>query len=247
MSKKPKKKLTPNQAAWEKEMKLLRERANYWEKKFRAAFTDFPAKPKKITKEAIERLRNIRWKNLTDEQKHQYRNVYDNMYDDGQITPNVPSKPYEPPTEDDWYNGRTDGPFEPDESWNDELDPVISEQEMDAWINERMFEILEDSRNSEVRYMLEHLMVDAQQRMGTAEFYTYLQQPEVTEKLNRAAQNATKYLRRRNSSDATLGIPQESLNSINEFATILNQGRPLTPEQSYTLTTEGYIDFDYSD
>lgn len=246
MPKKPKKKLTPNQAAWEKEMKLLMERANYWEKKFRAAFIDFPAKPKKITKEAIERLKTIRWKNLTDEQKQQYRNVYDNMYDEGQIKPCVPDKPYEPPTESHWYDTPDiDDYFDASDVFDDT--PVISEQEMTEWINERVYDILDGSRNDEVRNMLEGLMTGAHRRMGTTEFYSYLQQPEVAEKLNRAAQNATKYLRRRNSSDATLGIPQESLNSINEFATILNLGRPLTPEQSYTLTTEGCIDFDYSE
>ena len=35
--------------------------------------------------------------------------------------------------------------------------------------------------------------------------------------------------------------------SLNSFAVVLNLGRPITNEQSYTLTTDNAIDFDYSD
>lgn len=244
MARKPRKpsltskpKLTKNQLQFQKELQNLRRRAKEWERKQGIKFTDFPTMPEHVTKKDIQRVKEIRLKNFTPQQVKQYRKEY--QYRTG----------YEPPTEDDFYNGTApQQPDEPewDESWGEQsTDDYKTDAELDAWIEEKIEEItqptlvndnvpreLAEERKDE----LTDYMYNAKLRMGTRNFYEFLQDEETCAALQAAASDYV------NESEGS----KQTAFDINQFLTILNLGRPLTQQQEETASFYGRVDFDYT-
>lgn len=230
-------KLTPNKLAFLEELRLLRGRAARWEREKGLRFTDFPQMPETVYKEDIARVKAIRYNNFTPQQIKQYQKEY--RYAHG----------YTPPTEDDFYNGvEPPQPDEPDwdENWGEHTDEKYkTDSELDAWIEEKILEVTEptfynpnvprelaEERKEELR----NYMYDAKLRMGTRNFYEFLQDEEIFAQLNHAT---TEYV------NESKGTDQTSF-SVNSFLTILNLGRPLTREQAETAAFYNRVDFDYT-
>jgi hypothetical protein len=236
-AKAPKKpKLTPNKLAFLEELRLLRNRANRWEREKGLRFTDFPQMPETVYKEDIARVKAIRYDNFTPQQIQQYQKEYRYFYG------------YTPPTEDDFYNN-TPPPeqHEPewDEDWGETDDSSAdSEQEMEAWIEEKINSILNptliEREREGAKDLLRNLMGNAKTQMGTKGFYKFLQEPENAEKLEAAAHAYMQSYQKRNGTDT--GEPE-----LEKFVQTLNLGRPLTDEQAYELQAYGSINLDYSD
>lgn len=236
-SKQPKPKLTKNQQQFQREIANLRRRAREWERTRGIKFTDFPSMPEQVTKKDIQRVREIRLKNFTKQQVEQYRKEYKYRTN------------YNPPTESDFYNGvEPPQPDEPDwdENWGERTDEKYkTDAELDAWIEEKILEVTEptfynpnvprelaEERKEELR----NYMYDAKLRMGTRNFYEFLQDEEIFAQLNHAT---TEYV------NESKGTDQTSF-SVNSFLTILNLGRPLTREQAETAAFYNRVDFDYT-
>ena len=64
-----KKKLTPRQKEWKTEYERLKRRVADWKRKFHA-IVDLPQQPERITKQAIQRLKEFKWKNIDEAQKN---------------------------------------------------------------------------------------------------------------------------------------------------------------------------------
>lgn len=96
-----KKRLTRRQQEWKIEYALLKRRAQRWVEEFHAV-ADLPERPKRITKEAIEKLRNMRWPKIPESLKKQWREEYEKRYEEGQEGIYFPKPPYKPPTEGEW-------------------------------------------------------------------------------------------------------------------------------------------------
>lgn len=239
--------LTKNQAEWEKQYNLLKRRISDWKRKFHAVFNELPIKPSRITKKDIERLKEITWKKLTPQQKESARREYTYRYDEEWEDVYEPKLPYTPPTEQDFYNNLDYGEDydteweEQHPGWDEEA--IDTEAELNQWITNLIEQILDVNVNYPtpgIEQTLRGIMYNSEDRMGKEEFYNFLQ--ENASQLHQLAERAISGYLRRGSSPTRL---QEG--AMVEFATILNMNRPLTQEQSETLTQEGYIDFDYSE
>lgn len=231
MAKTKKQRLTKNQALWEKELSLLKRRAKEWEKKFHAKFEAFPPRPEKVAKIDIERLKSIKWKNFEEQEKAQMQKEYQWRYD-----------------EQDEQEARE--AFENETEINDE--PVDSREQIDAWIEEKIYDICYstdvENETPGIANLLEGLLNSARTRMGDDAFYNFLEQH--AGELNTAATNARSGSPGRNRSErygSYTGMSRDQQNEIDKFAQILNLGHDLTTEQSTTLHTEGYVNFDYDE
>lgn len=231
MPKPRKPKLTKNQRLYQKEISLLERRAKEWEKKFHAKFTDIPATPERITKQDIERVKAIRWKNFTEQQKQQMREEYHWRYEQKD----------ESEAQDDFENGA-----------DSDEEPVDSKAEIDKWIEDTIYDIAYggqiDNETPGVAETLYGLLQGARNRMGDDDFYNFLEQH--AGELNTAATNARSGSPGRNRSErygSYTGMSRDQQNELDRFAQILNLGHDLTTEQSTTLHTEGYVNFDYDE
>ena len=244
MAKKKKKHLTKNQALWEKEFKLLKNRARTWQSKHRMLFEDFPTKPKKISEKDIQALHNIRFKKFTEEQKESYRENYEDAYETGRIPDKrKDKKPYEPPTQDDFEQGN-DTPEQ--EEWEEtDNEPVHSDEEIRAFIEDIINSILDcegiDYPNYEVRDVLWKLLDNLRWQLGDRDFYEYMSNGDTVTQLHDAAYEGM-------STSPTKGVyANGAQKAINDFILILNRGKPLDQEQAENLSwiyqTHGYEGF----
>lgn len=231
----PKPKLTKNQLQFQKELQNLHRRAKEWERKQGMKFTDFPTMPERVTKKDVQRVREIRLKNFTPQQVEQYRKEY-------QYRTN-----YEPPTEDQYIRDDYDPYFyEPDwdDSWGEESEsPALSTEEMEAWIQEKIDSILNptllEREREGAKELLQTIIDNAKEQIGTKGFYEFLQDPENAGKLEASAHAYLQSYQKKNGTDT--GGP-----ALEEFTETLNLNRPLTDEQAYELSTYGTVNFDYS-
>lgn len=235
-------KLTKNQRLYQRELKNLQRRAKEWEKRHGIKFTDFPFMPQRVTAKDIERVKQIRLKNFTPQQIKQYRKEYEYRNQPPQTIDD-----YSPPSEAEYTSGNYDPYwYEPDwqEEWGTQ-EPVPSndEQEMEAWIEEKIDTILNpsliDKEREGAKDLLRTLINNAKQQIGTKGFYEFLQDPENASTLEAAAHAYIQSYRKKDGTDA--GAPQ-----LERFVQTLNLGRPITDEQAYELQTYGTVDFDYS-
>lgn len=235
-SKRPRPKLTKNQQQFQREISNLRRRAREWERTKGIKFTDFPSMPERVTKKDIQRVREIRLKNFTQQQLEKYRKEYRYRTN------------YNPPTESDFYNGvETAQPDEPewDDSWGEESEtPALSTAEMEAWIQEKIDSILNptllEREREGAKELLRTIIDNAKHELGTKGFYEFLQDPENAGKLEAAAHAYLQSYQKKNGTDT--GGP-----ALEEFVQTLNLNRPITDEQAYELSTYGTVNFDYSD
>lgn len=219
---KKKRKLTPNQIEYQRQVKLLKRRIKSWERKGYLFEVRIPEMVKRVTKKNIQELKSIQFKNFTKEE----RDIAWGRY---QIRLELSREP-EINYDDYWY--------EP------EYRPVNTMDEIQQWIDDIINEILNPDlleRDREgAKELLETIIDNARQRLGDKGFYDYLQDPEVVTKLKNAASNYRQSYRKKNGTDT-------GDESLREFTETLNLGRPLTQEQAEDLERYGVVGFDYSD
>lgn len=257
MAKKPvKKKLTPNQLEWEKEFTRLKKRVTEWKRKFHAII-DLPTKPERITKKDIERLKEIKWKQIPEILKKKAREEYEYRYEQKMPEVYIPAPSYTPPTEQDYFDEPDYGDsydFGMDE---EDEDPLDSRAEIEAWIAETIDTITIDADTGNsvhppiknydnltevdgVRDTLKRLVLEAADEYDNyKEYLSYLEQN--ADRLNHYA---------------TLGLmgyfnPKTQFveilypSAVQQFATILNLDRPLDVVESKRLEEEAIVYFSF--
>ena len=243
-----KKRLTPRQKEWETEYKKLKRRVSDWKRKFHAV-PDLPIKPERITKKAIERLKQFKWKNISEAEKKQWRREYEYRYENKMPDVYQPKLPYNPPSEDDYYKNPDiipetwgDSPWEDEEPDEDGYtETVVSRDEIEAWINENINTIAVDRELDGVREQLSSLVLEAADAYGDyGEYLSYLEDNADT--LNKLAEKAMSGYRGKGGK-----IYQEDSSALSEFATVLNINRPLSQSQSERFENEGWISYDFND
>jgi hypothetical protein len=248
-----KSKLTPLQMEYQKEIKLLKRRTKQWQKSHRILYTDIPEMPKRVTKQSIEKIKQVRFKNLTEKQIKSAQKAYNIAYDRGELPETrKPKKEYKPPTENDFLNDndydysedRYEDEFE--ESYSTDNEPADTIEEIEGYIEQILEGVFDysgtDRINADVDSILRQLVDNARARMGDREFYEFLSSGDTVSELNRHAVNAVSG----SPTGKNPNIPDSNF-EIAQFATILNMNRPLSVEQSESLSFEGSINFDYSD
>lgn len=245
-----KKKLTPNQKEWEKEFEKLKRRVGDWRRKFHA-IADLPQKPERITKKDIDYLKQFKWKNVAEAIKKRWRKEYEYKYENKSPEVYKPKHLYTPPTEQDYYDNNApsetdnDNDFitgqdeEPDEDGYTET--VVSQDEIEAWIERNISSITVDVELDGVREKLENIVLEAADAFGDyASYLDYLEQhaSELTKLAESAIAGYIGYKGK---------VYQQDPSALNQFATILNTGRPLSQSQSERLENEGWVSFDFND
>lgn len=215
-----KRKLTPNQAEYQHQLKLLKDRIRKWEKKGLLYDKPLPEIPKKIGKKHIQQLKNIQLRKFSKEEKQQMRQRYEDVVT-GKITPEE-------------QDNLTDMP-------NRYVDDM---NEMNLWIVNCVSEMLNPTlikREREgARNQLQILIDDAHRMLGTENFYNMLQDSDTVTQLNNAA---FEYLQ----SYITNKGYDTGAEALRTFVRILNLGRPLTNEQEDMLQVYGHVLFDYTE
>ena len=211
-----------------------------------------PTKPERITKKDIERLKEITWKKLTETQKQRARKEYTYRYDEKWEEVYQPQPPYTPPTESQWYDTLD---YEDDDLYDDSFEPeeldedgyretVVSEDEVEAWLESTIDAITIDRELPEVREDLKDLVRKAVESSDySREYFEYLESN--SGRFNELARKAIYAYPLRNGSIRYLEDGGET--AYAGFATLLNRGRPLTQSQSEDLTMFGTMKFDISD
>lgn len=234
-------------------MKRLKRRVADWKRKFHAVI-DLPVKPERITKRDIERLKEIKWKNLADIEKKKAREEYEYKYE--QKMPEIynPVLPYTPPTEHDYYDNPDYGADydreweEQHPDWNEDEDgyteTIDSRAEIEQWINDVIETISVDREIPDARNRLISLVEDAARANDySLDFYHYLEKN--TAKFNKLAIKAMHGYILRNSEIKNLDAGGE--NAMPQFITLLNYGKPLDVYQSAEFTETGHVTFDTTD
>lgn len=216
-----------------REIANLKRRAKYWEQKYHYK-VDIPdlSSVKRVTKQFVEQVRNIRYKNLTEKQKKEYSRNYTIAYDRGEI--NIPKslETYKPPTEADFTaNIYKDFSQSMPEDGDFSQEPIDTAEEIDAFINSMIDEILgEPMHNQDAREYLENLLWEARRNYGDKGFYEMLQDDSIVRSLQESAYAAKVVSPTRNGD-----MRRETEVAIVDFATTLNSGRPLSIEQQEML------------
>ena len=246
-----KKRLTPRQQEWETEFKKLQRRVREWKRKFHAV-PDLPQKPERITKKDIERLKQFKWKNIEEAVKKRWRKEYEYRYEQEDKEIYQPKPPYIPPTETDFYDNLDYGD-DYDREWEEQqpvweepdedgyTEPVVSRDEIEAWIDANIETIAVDRELDGVRGQLHSLVLEAADAYGDyGEYLNYLEQNAST--LNNLAQKAMTGYRGKGGK-----VYQEDPGALSEFATVLNLNRPLDQSQAERLDEEGWVSYDFND
>lgn len=247
-----KKKLTPNQKEWEKEFEKLKRRVGDWRRKFHA-IADLPQKPERITKKDIDYLKQFKWRNIAEDIKKRWRKEYEYKYENKSPEVYQPKHLYIPPTEQEYYRGITleelehekqfvddTGYDEPDEDGYTEI--VVSRDEIEEWIERNIDSITVDIEVDGMRERLENIVLEAADAYG--DYSTYLEQLELhaSELIHLAERAMVGYIDYQEKK-----VKQQDQAALNQFATILNMGRPLSQAQSERLENEGWVSFDFND
>ena len=238
---------------YEEAYRRYENRIKSWTKKFHAVMKQIPKVKysKNITEKSIERLEKQKWGEFSQRKRKEGRKQYEILYENKAPSVYTPKPPYEPPTEQDFYNNITLEELEHekqfvDDTWHEEPDEdgytetVVSRDEIEAWIDANIYSISEERENEGVKEFLENLVLEAADAYG--DYEGYLNHLEANaDRLNKLAEKAVKYHKK--------GSPekQEEQSAVSEFATILNLGRPLTPFQAERLENEGWVSFDFND
>lgn len=231
-------------------IKLL-DRAGDWVRKFHAV-ADIPTKPEKASAKAIQQIKEMVWKKIDESVKKQYRKEYENKYENKMPEVYVPKPPYTPPTEQDYYDNPHYGE-DYDREWEEQhpdweepdedgyLETVVSRDEIEAWIERNISSITVDVELDGVREKLENITLEAADSFDDYALYLgYLEQhaSELTKLAESAISGYIGYKGK---------VYQQDPFALNQFATILNMGRPLSQSQSERLENEGWVSFDFND
>jgi hypothetical protein len=245
-----KKKLTPNQKEWQKEFDKLKRRVGDWRRKFHAV-VDLPQKPERITKRDIERLKQMVWKNLDQATKAYARKEYEYRYENKVPEVYTPKPPYNPPTETDFINNNTidtpeslsEPPEESDEAPDEDgyTETVVSRDEIEAWIDRNISSITVDTELDGVREKLENIVLEAADAYGDYSIYLSYLEGHAGELIKLAEGAIAGYIGYKGK------VYQQDPTALNQFATILNMGRPLSQTQSERLENEGWVSYDFNE
>lgn len=216
-----------------REIENLKRRTKYWEQKYHYK-VDIPdiSNVKRVTKQFVQKIHDIRYKSLTEKQKKEYARNYTIAYDRGEINIPNPRETYEPPTElqftSNIYKDFSQGTEEFDDF---SQEPIDTAEEIDAFINSMIDEILgEPMHNQDAREYLENLLWEARRNYGDKGFYEMLQDDSIVRSLQESAYTAQVVSPTRNGD-----MRRETEVAIVDFATTLNNGRPLSIEQQEML------------
>lgn len=230
-------------------MTRLLNRAGEWVRKFHAV-ADIPTKPDRATKSAIQRIKEMVWKNIDEPTRKQYRKEYEYQYENKIPDIYMPKPPYKPPTEKDFLNNIAPDVPQPLPHTSNEADEeadedgyretVVSRDEIEAWIDRNIYSVTVDKENEGAKELLERITLEAADTYGDYEGYLNHLEANASQ-LNQLAEKIIKYHSKKSSAY------QEESDSLSQFATILNLGRPLTQSQSERLQYEGWVSFDFND
>ena len=220
-----------------REIANLKRRTKYWEQKYHYK-VDIPdlSSVKRVTKQYVQKLHDIHYKSLTEKQKKEYARNYTIAYDRGEINIPEPRRPYEPPTESQFISGISDDFSQiPLDDTDFSQEPIDTADEIDTRLDMIIDEILEvntsgmrpgQSINYMARDQLQNLLWEARRNYGDKGFYEIMQDKEFVSRLQEAACAAQLV-----SNDKNGDLKEESKTEIIKFATILNNGNPLSLEQ----------------
>ena len=246
-----KKKLTPNQKEWEKEFEKLKRRVGDWRRKFHA-IADLPQKPERITKKDIEYLKQFKWKNITEAVKKRWRKEFEYKYENKSPEVYQPKHLYIPPTEQEYLDNPDYGE-DYDREWEEQhpgwdepdedgyLETVVSRDEIEAWIERNISSITVDVELDGMRERLENIVLEAAEAYGDYSFYLGYLEQHASELIKLAESAIAGYIGYKGR------VYQQDPFALNQFATILNMGRPLSQTQSERLENEGWVSYDFND
>lgn len=235
-----KKRLTPRQQEWETEYKKLKRRVSDWKRKFHAV-PDLPTKPERITKKDIERLKEFKWKNIPEATKKVWRKEYEYRYENKMPEVYQPKIQYTPPTENEWLSNSVpqESIQEDEEDEQEDEDgytpTVDSRDELEKWIQVVINDVVISLPDKEIiRNVVDNLENYIYQAFWQAEHFNadvsylnYLE--ENTEKFHDLALKA---IHGYESKGNIYYLEQGGESALAQFVTLLNLGRPITPEQS---------------
>ena len=243
---KNKKYSSPQRKQYEHELSLLKRRQKEWIKTKHFILPEVKEKKSHESyAQAAERLKNIRLSSLTREQKEEYRKNYEIKYEAGDLTTDKKyNEPYTPPTEDVFYSGDdTYDPYWWEETENEPADEKAEyAAEIDRLIDEIVVEADPRSGREYVRDILHQILNNSRTMKGDEKFYKTIKDNDTLGTLQKIADEAiNKYIKKGEDAEGIVN------SLISQFATVLNDNRPLTDEQSYSLEMYGTISFDYDE
>ena len=229
---------------YSKEYRRAREnfmrRRREWVKKFHW-LVEAPAIPKNPTLKDIERLEKIKLKTTTERQAKKYEKAYDIAWDEGNTEVfKTPTNLFNYiPTEEEInivreYEFETE-PAESDEEIMADLESLISGLLETAF---RLAATPQETERAERRAVVfRQVFWDAVAKVGNKLAYLkYLEDSSVHMQLTEIVTRGL------------LDSQEKTYNScLDDFAKVLNIGRPITTEQSQDLTMYGRMGFDFSD
>lgn len=232
-TKKQEKKISANRQEAIDEINRLKNRGYKWKKKYHI----IPTIPdinsvERVTRKFIESIKRITYKNLTEKEKQEFSQNYTRKYDRGEINIPQPSAPYEPPTETQFTNNEFQDYSQESQEDNDfSQEPIDTAEEIDAFIKSMIDEILgEPMSNQDARDYLENLLWEARRNYGDKGFYEMLQDDSIVRSLQESAYAAQVVSPTKNGD-----MRRETEVAIIDFATTLNNGRPLSLDQQEML------------
>lgn len=243
--------LSESRKNWNKEMTRLLNRAGDWVRKFHAV-ADIPTKPDRATKSAIQRIKEMVWKNIDEPTRKQYHKEYEYRYEqeDEEIYHTKP--PYIPPTEKDFYENPDHGE-DYDREWEEQhpeleepdedgyRETVVSRDEIEAWIDANINTITVDKELEGVREQLNNLVFEAADAYGDYEGYLSYLESNAATLVDLATKAIYGYVGKNGK------IYQDDPQALSKFATVLNLNRPLDISQSERLQDEGWVSYDFND
>lgn len=236
---------SPQQLEYERQLKNLRRRTKTWSKKYHYEYPNTYAKrPYESYSKAAERLKKIRYSNLTEKQKQQYHEEWINKYENNDYTDAIDNLPdYTPPTENDYYDSYN--PNEYYEPNDDEDEPANTEEEYSQYVDDLISTILsEDSmiRSEEMRQKFRNMLDSLRNQLGDKGFFDYMLDGD---RVNRMQNIAYEGMIAYNAKDG--GLSQRQQYALTEFATECNGGKPISDDQAFELSIYGTTKFDLYD
>ena len=243
---KKKKYKSPQRKQYEHELYLLKNRQRTWVKTKHYILPEIKKKKSNESySKAAERLHGIRLSSFTKEQKEQYSKNYEIKYEAGDLTTDKKyNEPYTPPSENDFY----ESDYDYDNYWWEETENEPADEkaeyaaEIERLIDEIVVEADPRSGREYVRNILHGILNNSRTMKGDEEFYKTIKDNDTLGTLQKIADEAiNRYIKKGEDAEGIVN------SLISQFATVLNDNRPLTDEQSYTLEMYGTISFDYDE
>ena len=252
-----KKKLTPRQQEWETEYKKLQRRVRDWKRKFHAV-PDMPVKPERITKKDIERLKQFKWKNIDESMKKRWRQEYEYRYENKMPEIYQPKPPYNPPTEQDYYDNPDYGE-DYDREWEEQhpewdepdedgyAETVDSEAELRTWIAEVVDSVVVTKspwgkpneiygERERIKQLVESAFNNAKNKFGgERKFLQYLQ--DNAQEFNELTLKA---IHGYESKGQIVYIEQGGEQALGNILTLLNFGNPISQWSEEEFTYGNY-------